>query len=321
MNQTEREYREALDGLRFSEEAKERMMKNLMEQMGDNPMKRKKFQPLRTGLIAAAACAALVGTAAAANVLARQASVQYLDREQFDKEYNEYLREHGYSSPQYSDGHYTGMDFRGTSAEDSEAWWQGPGGTLVEEKAGTAEDGWTAKRVFQCRGSEGRARGLGNKEYLETRYRAGHVSDFGGLWDCWDVSWLEEHYDTNPNWTFARTFTHQDTLYFMAVGAEYQGDGDARFNMIYSWDRSYVHEDVFYVAGSKEYEELYTTPDGVVLAIEMDTSSTGKSVFWVSLGGGHSSFDMFGTQMELSDLHELLDSLNLSKLLEYNPAE
>lgn len=315
--QIEREYRETLDGLRFSEEKKEEMMKQLME---PKPVKRQGVRPLPAGLIAAAVCAALLGTAAGANVLARQAHITYLDRGQFTKEYSEYLEEHGESSSQYSDGHYTGMDFKGTSAEDQEAWWQGPNGTLVEEAAGTAEDGWTAKRVFRCRGNEGRARGLGNKEYLETRYRAGHVSDFNGLWDCWDVSWLEEHYTTNPNWAFARTIAYKEDLYFMALGAEYWGNGDVRFNMSYAWDKAYVHKDELRAAGSKEYEELYTTPDGVVLAIEMDTSATGKRVFWVSLGNGHNSFDMFGTQMELDDLHDILDSLNLSKLLEYNPA-
>ena len=64
MKRLEQDYRQALDGLRFSDEAKERLMNNLMEQ---KPAKRRGIRPLRAGLIAAALCLALVGTAMAAN--------------------------------------------------------------------------------------------------------------------------------------------------------------------------------------------------------------------------------------------------------------
>lgn len=63
MNQIE-EYRDALGGLRFSEEGKERIVKGLMEAEG-MPVKEKHFRPLRSALIAAAVCLALVGTALA----------------------------------------------------------------------------------------------------------------------------------------------------------------------------------------------------------------------------------------------------------------
>lgn len=65
--QTERDYREALDGLRFSNDAKERIMKNLTEQNGREPVERQSFRPLRAGLIAACLCLTLVGTAFAAS--------------------------------------------------------------------------------------------------------------------------------------------------------------------------------------------------------------------------------------------------------------
>ena len=66
MKRLEQDYRQALDGLRFSDEAKERMMNNLMEQKGQNSAKRRGVRPLRAGLIAAALCLALAGTAVAA---------------------------------------------------------------------------------------------------------------------------------------------------------------------------------------------------------------------------------------------------------------
>lgn len=64
MNQIE-EYRDALGGLRFSEEGKERIVKGLMEAEGMS-VKGKHFRTLRSALIAAAVCLALLGTAVAA---------------------------------------------------------------------------------------------------------------------------------------------------------------------------------------------------------------------------------------------------------------
>lgn len=63
MGRLEQDYREALDGLRFSDAGKERVMKNLMEQQEREPVKGKRFRPLRMALIAAAVCLALAGTA------------------------------------------------------------------------------------------------------------------------------------------------------------------------------------------------------------------------------------------------------------------
>lgn len=68
MGRLEQDYREALDGLRFSEAGKERIAKNLMEQE-EQPIKAKHFRPMRAALIAACVCLALVGTALAVHYL------------------------------------------------------------------------------------------------------------------------------------------------------------------------------------------------------------------------------------------------------------
>ena len=73
MNQIEREYQDALDGMRFSDRAKERMMNSLMNQKEQAPAGRGGFRPLRSGLIAACLCLALVGTAFAATAVYRLA--------------------------------------------------------------------------------------------------------------------------------------------------------------------------------------------------------------------------------------------------------
>lgn len=64
MSSIERDYRDALDGLRFSDAGKERIMKNLMEQERQ-PVKGKHFRPMRSALVAACVCLALLGTALA----------------------------------------------------------------------------------------------------------------------------------------------------------------------------------------------------------------------------------------------------------------
>ena len=73
MEQNERDYRDALNSLRFSDEAKERMMNNLTNRQKPEQAqaKRKGFYPLRAGLIAACLCLALVGTAFAATAVYR----------------------------------------------------------------------------------------------------------------------------------------------------------------------------------------------------------------------------------------------------------
>lgn len=64
MGRFEQDYREALDGLRFPGAGKERIMTSLMEKQA--PEKRRGVRPLRSALIAAAVCLALVGAAFAA---------------------------------------------------------------------------------------------------------------------------------------------------------------------------------------------------------------------------------------------------------------
>lgn len=281
---------------------------------------RPRVRPLRAVLLAAAVCAALAGTAGAVNLAARQARVIYLDRERFQKEYGEYLEENGQSPDNYNNATYTGRDFAGCDAEWQESWWDGPDG-LVEETAGTAEDGWTARRVFQSSVSAASYGLRQGQRYVETRYQAERASDYSGLFDGWDLSWLEERYTANPYGSFARTIEYRDELRFIAVGGEYRGKEGAWFHISWSWDGSSSYGDEYRIAGNKQFAELYTTADGMEADIEMDTSETGKSVFWVSLEGGHCSFSMHGTQVELEELHDILDSLNLSALLEYNPAK
>lgn len=89
MSRIEREYKNALDEVRFSQEAKERMMKNLMQQEERAPAKGRGFRGLRAGLTAACLCLALVGTAFAATAVYRL-TVQTGEEEAWGNEYVTY---------------------------------------------------------------------------------------------------------------------------------------------------------------------------------------------------------------------------------------
>lgn len=295
-------------------------MNNLMNQKEQTPVKRRGLRPLRTGLIAAAVSAALIVTAGAAGAAARQARIQYLDREQFQKEYHEYLEKNKHSPDNYNASRPNGTDMNGITAEENDLWWQGPAGELLEEARGTSRDGWTAKRVFRYRGGH-RYDGVWDedREYVETRYLAPGLSGFNGLWAGLDTGWLEEHYTADPNGQHFRTISTGGEL--LTVGfASYYGRGDTMFNLCYYWDRFQTHKDEYRVSSNYAFTEIYTTEDGMEVAIEMNPTVSGKTEFWVTLYTGHHSFNMFGTQMELDDLHALLDSLSLSNLLNYDPA-
>ena len=231
MNRIEREYKNALDQVRFSQEEKERMMNSLMNQQEQALVKRRSFRPLRTGLWAAAVSAALIVTAGAAGVAARQNKIQYLEKEEFQERYWEEV-ENGHTGPYtYSNSRPNGTDMNGMTAEESELWWKGPAGELLEDTAGTEQDGWTAKRVFRYRGGHGYD-GVWDdeREYVETRYLAPGLSGFNGLWAGLDTGWLEEHYTADPNGQHFHTISTGGELFSFGF-ASYYGRGD-------TWSRS-----------------------------------------------------------------------------------
>lgn len=137
MNQTEREYREAMDSLRFSGDAKERMMNHLMEQQGRAPVKRRGIRPLRAGLIAAAVCLALVGTAFAATTA-----------------YN--LMVHTYDSRDFNGEELMGFELFGEvdryTLEDFSQQLQDDYNTWVSHKSGSSPskefDSWEAAKAY-----------------------------------------------------------------------------------------------------------------------------------------------------------------------------
>lgn len=310
--QAEREYWQALDGLRFSQEEKERIMNHLMEQQNQEekrPVKGKRLRPLRAALVAAAVCAALVGTAGAATFVARQARINFFDS------HEEAVEAARRDNPGVDNG-VCGVDTQDLKDYDEmeslniERWWNGElGQTLMEEAAGTEQDGWTAKRVFQGQ--------WGNQTYLFHKYKAERLSDLNGLWDVWDTTWLEEHYAFDPETLYAEQMELDGAPSRITLIGEFRGQEGTVFNIQYSWRDDQVLGDQAYLQEGLDHHEVYTTADGVEATIMTATSHSGKTVFWVNAIFGHGDFSMFGNQVEMNELYAILDSLNLSAMLEY----
>ena len=316
--QTEREYREAMDSLRFSRKEKERIMKHLMEQHNlDNtrPVKGKRLRPLRTALVAAAVCAALMGTAGAATFAVRQARINFYDSfEEVQKARADRLDEDGADFHGVYGIQEDLKDFDELTSLDMDYWWNGEQGqTLLEETPGAGDGGWTAKRVFRHE--------LNGQARLVTKYRAERLSDLSGLWTVWDTTWLEERYTTVPEQMMAERMEVNGQPSNTILIGQFRGRGDTVFNIQYSWNSDVVWGDEDHLTTGLDHYEVYTTADGADATIMTASSHSGRTLFWVSVISGHSRFSMFGTQVELDQLHAILDSLSLSRMLEAVPAD
>ena len=183
------------------------------------------------------------------------------------------------------------------------------GETLVEHAQGTPSDGWTRMRTVEYE-EDGR-------RLWDSDYQADGLSALAPIWDTGlDLTWLEEHYTPNTGAglaTFHREAGRElsGSFYAELIG-EYRGEDGQIFNLQYVYEKGSEPLDQYRLAeGDCEY---YTTQDGVQAAIQIETSHTGKSLFWVDVSMGEINFSMFGTQMELEEIRTLLDHLSLAQL-------
>lgn len=285
---------------------------------GQRPAKRRGARPVRVMLIAAAAVALLVTTVAAATVVLRQSRTHLINSEEEKWNVIESALEDqaddtdGPVAVAIGGGYDSAYDYKST-ADETEDWWNGYGQTPLEEVEGTEDDGWTKMRTFQNEDGS-----------IAMKYIGEAVSDFNGLWEGTpiDASWLEEHYTSVPDSQTAYMRFVSGKKQEFSFSGEFQGQGDAAFTMsISQWNRPYA-ETTYQMTEGYDHVELYQTGDGVEVLVKMGTSDSGRSVFWASFTAGCNSFHLWGTEMELEDIRAVLDSLNLSDLLQrVNPAQ
>lgn len=299
-------YRREMEELGPSPQQLKEVMKRMNEELYHNPVRKHPVRRIRrTALVAAALCT-LVTVAGAVGIAISQSQVHFFNNEQELLEAAEELGINGYTF-------YGGSDYdpNGLAKEQEQCWQDYAGGTLLEEREGTEQDGWTAMRAFQFYRSD--------TPYRAELYRAERLSDLNTLSTApgWDVSWLEEHYTAIPGTCLYQTETNLDTNapYYSSFIGGYEGDNGSSFTVEYSWSSLREQEEHRLELGDGV---LYETADGVTVAISTVTTQSGQHQFWANVYSGQSVWSLHGAGLELHEIQALADHMNLSALCETN---
>lgn len=294
-------YQSELNRVRFTEAGKSALTDALLVEQAVPAKQRGRGPWMKRGAIAALAAVLLVGTAAAVGV--SQGWVHFFSSEEI-LETTIAETDAGYYV-------YGGADYSELQSiqemADAAFTWAEERGTMVQQAQGTASDGWT--RMWTEEYEED------GQLLWETYYQADGLSPLDALWDTeLDLAWLEAHYTPVSDGGLAdfRRAAGEDDIFRAELVGEYQGEDGQIFNLQYTYEKGSAPADQYQLVDG--YYEYYTTQDGVQAAIQMETSHTGKSMFWVTVYAGEIDFSMTGTQVELEELHAILDSLELSQL-------
>ena len=294
-------YQSELDRVRFTEAGKSALTDALLAEQAVPAKQRGRGPWMKRGAIAALAAVLLVGTAAAVGV--SQGWVHFFSSEEI-LETTIAETDAGYYV-------YGGADYSELQSiqemADAAFTWAEERGTMVYQAQGTPSDGWTRTWTEEFE-EDGQL-------LWETYYQADGLSPLDALWDTGlDLTWLEAHYTPVSDGGLAdfRRAAGEDDIFRAELVGEYQGEDGQVFNLQYTYEKGSAPADQYQLVDG--YYEYYTTQDGVQAAIQMETSHTGKSMFWVTVYAGEIGFSMTGTQVELEELHAILDSLKLSQL-------
>lgn len=257
----------------------------------------------RTALAAAVICA-LITAAGAVGIAIAQSRVHFFDNEKDLLEAANAAGVNGYTV--YLGGDY---DPDALAEENRRIWNDYAGGTLVEERQGAEEDGWTDMRAFSLQNGE--------NSFRAELYRAEKLSDLNGLWTTpgWDVSWLEEHYEVIPGTCLyhSEADPEQNAVTYQSFIGGYQREDGASFTVEYSWFSTAEQMEDQYVLGEGVN---YTTRDGVTVAITMVTTESGQQQFWAEVFSGHMIWTMHGAGLTLEEIQEVTDHMGLAALCE-----
>lgn len=300
-------YQSELDQVRFTEAGKSALTDALLAEQVPPAEKRRRSPWMKRSMAAVLAAALLVGTAAAVGV--SQGWIHFFSSEEKILE----AAMAGTDGGTAGYGVYGGADYGELQSiqemADAAFAWAAEGETLVQQAQGTASDGWSRMWTEEYE-EDGRL-------LWETYYQADGFSPLDALWDTGlDLTWLEANYTPVPDGGLAdfRRAAGEDCgdAFRAELVGEYQGEDGQIFNLQYTYEKGSTPADQYQLVDG--YYEYYTTRDGAQTAIQMETSHTGKSMFWVTVSVGEIDFSMTGTQVELEELHTILDSLELSQL-------
>ena len=296
------EYRRMMEQIRLTEEEKERMMEHI-----ESKRTTRSRRPGRRLVVLAVAAALLVAAMGAGLAVVQGRMTYFTDKEEAENA----VGPHGYydNTEEGARYDYNEEDLPNHIAEavqpfsDVESWHE-----EMEYAQGGPDDGWTsmATGLFDSKEEAGLVR--------DTWYAGDCLSDLSSVWDTGlDMAWLDEHYqaEAGAHYVMTRTAVNEQTPYYAEVVGQYRGSGDQVFKIWYQYNTAYTPHDFTELT---EYYEYYVTKDGVTVPIEMHCSETGKTLFTASLELSKIRFAVIGTQVEIEELHTLLDNLNLSAL-------
>lgn len=290
-----------MEQIKFTDEEKERFMENL-----ENRRKARSRKPGRKVVVLAVAAALMAAAMGAGLAVVQGRMTYYTDRKEAENAVGPY----GYYDNTEEGNRY---DYSEEELPNHVARTAGPFSDValwheeMEYAQGGPEDGWTnlATGLYDSE-EEGLVR--------DTWYAGDCLSDLSGVWDTGlDMAWLDGHYqaEAEAHYMMTRAAVDAQTPHYAEVQGQYRGDEEQTFRIWYQYDASYTPQDFVELT---EYYEYYVTQDGVRVPIEMHHSETGKTLFTASLELSRIRFAVIGTQMEIEELHTLLDGLCLSTL-------
>ena len=290
-----------IEQIKFTDEEKEHFMENL-----ENKIATRSRRPGRKLVVLAVAAAMMIVAMGAGLAVVQGRMTYFTDKEEAENA----VGPHGYydntdegARYDYSEEELPNRVTRTTQPFSSVASWH----EEMEYAQGGPDDGWTNL-----------ATGLYNsvKEGLvrDTWYGGDSLSKLSSVWDTkLDMAWLDEHYqaEADAHYVMTRAAVDAQKPHYVEVEGQYRGDEEQVFKIWYHYDTTYTPHDFVELT---EYYEYFVTQDGVSVPIEMHYSETGKTLFTASLELNKIRFAVIGTQVEIEELHTLLDSLNLSNL-------
>lgn len=297
-----REYRHMMAQIKLTDEEKERIMDNI-----ESRHTGKNRSPGHKLAVLAVAAALMISAMGAGLAVVQGRMTFFTDREEAENA----VGPHGYYDNTEEGARYDYFEWdlpshieRVIKKNSGVASWHED----TEFANGGPEDGWT-KLVTGLYDSE--EEGL----VRDTWYQGDSLSSLSGVWDTGlDMAWLDEHYqaEAEAHYVMIRTAVDAQTPHYVEVNGQYRGDKDQIFRISYQYNTAY--DTPYDFAELTEYYEYYVTKDGVTVPIEMHHSETGKTPFTASLELSKIRFAVIGTQLEIDELHTLLDSLHLSSL-------
>ena len=290
-----------MEQIRLTDEEKERIMEHIESKTTIRGHKHG-----RRLMVLGVAAALMVAAMGAGLAVVQGRMTYFTDREEAENA----VGPHGYydntdegARYDYSEEELPKHVARTTQPFSSVASWH----EEMEYAQGGPEDGWTSM-----------ATGLYDSEeeglVRDTWYGGDCLSKLSSVWDTGlNMAWLDEHYqaEAEAHYVMTRAAVDAQTPRYVEVQGQYRGNGDQVFKIWYQYYKEYTPYDF---AELTEYYEYYVTQDGVTVPIEMHHSETGKTLFTASLELNKIRFAVIGTQVEIEELHTLLDNLNLSAL-------